>query len=435
MATITAFIRTTVKKADKVNIRFRLTDGRDIQLFHKSNLIVDPNLWDSKKQEIKAKVIFKVEDRTSFNDAVGERKKLIRSIYDSSQELTSELLDLRLDQKLHPEKYTVEEPAEETQSFFQAFDEFLEKHKLSEGRKSHFKVVKRALERYELYRKINLNINSITPDTIRDIEVFMRDELSVFKEFPEIYKAIPESRTPIARGQNTVSGMLVKLRTFCIWMVDEEKATKNPFKKFPIQQAIYGSPFYISNEERNKLYKTNLSRSPELAIQKDIFVFQSLIGCRVGDYYKLTARNIIAGFLEYIARKTKEGHPVTVRVPLNEIAKEILKKYPTKEGTPLLPFISEQHYNIAIREIFTIAGLKRMVTVINPTTREPETRPLNEIASSHLARRSFIGNIYKQVKDPNLVSSLSGHKEGSLPFARYREIDDDMKIELVNMLD
>jgi len=434
MATITAFIRTSVKKADKVNIRFRLTDGRDIQLFHKSTLTVDPSSWDSKKQEIKSKVIFKAEERTAFNDAVAERKKLIRSIYDSSQELTSELLDLRIDQKLFPEKYTIEETKEIAQSFFQAFDEFLDKHKLSKGRKSHFEVVKRALQRYELYRKIKLEANSITPDTIRDIEVFMRDELSVYKEFPEIYKEIQESRTPIARGQNTVSGMLVKLRTFCIWMVDEEKATKNPFKKFSIQQAIYGSPFYISNEERNKLYKKDLSRKQELSIQRDIFVFQCLIGCRVGDLYKLTTRNIIDGYLEYIARKTKEGHPVTVRVPLNETAKEILKKYPTMDGEPLLPFITEQHYNLAIREAFTIAGLKRIVTVINPTTREPETRPLNEIASSHLARRSFIGNIYKQVKDPNLVSSLSGHKEGSLAFARYREIDDEMKQDLVKHL-
>jgi intN1 len=30
---------------------------------------------------------------------------------------------------------------------------------------------------------------------------------------------------------------------------------------------------------------------------------------------------------------------------------------------------------------------------------------------------------------------LSGHKEGSKAFARYRDIDEDMKKELVNMLE
>ena len=54
--------------------------------------------------------------------------------------------------------------------------------------------------------------------------------------------------------------------------------------------------------------------------------------------------------------------------------------------------------------------------------------------SSHLARRTFVGNLYKQVKDPNLVGALSGHKEGSKAFARYRTIDDEMKKELVNLL-
>ena len=39
--------------------------------------------------------------------------------------------------------------------------------------------------------------------------------------------------------------------------------------------------------------------------------------------------------------------------------------------------------------------------------------PLNAIASSHMARRTFIGNIYKLVKDPNLVSVLTGQAEGS----------------------
>ena len=44
-------------------------------------------------------------------------------------------------------------------------------------------------------------------------------------------------------------------------------------------------------------------------------------------------------------------------------------------------------------------------------------------------------NIYKKVKDPNLVASLTGHSEGSKAFNRYREIDTEMKKELVSLLD
>ena len=177
-----------------------------------------------------------------------------------------------------------------------------------------------------------------------------------------------------------------------------------------------------------------MNRHPQLAIQRDIFVFQCLIGCRMGDLIKFTKQSIINGAIEYIPRKTKEGRPLTVRVPLNPTALEIIARYKNCEGDKLLPFISEQKYNVSIKRIFKAAGLKRLVTVINPTTREEEKKVLYEIASSHLARRTFVGNLYKQVKDPNLVGALSGHKEGSRAFARYREIDDEMKKELANLL-
>ncbi|MBR1872190.1 MAG: hypothetical protein IJ795_03165 [Bacteroidales bacterium] len=39
----------------------------------------------------------------------------------------------------------------------------------------------------------------------------------------------------------------------------------------------------------------------------------------------------------------------------------------------------------------------------------------------------------RQVKDPNLVASLTGHAEGSRAFNRYREIDLGMKQDLVKI--
>ncbi len=105
------------------------------------------------------------------------------------------------------------------------------------------------------------------------------------------------------------------------------------------------------------------------------------------------------------------------------------------EKERLLPFISEQKYNVSIKKIFKICSIHRIVTILDPLTNEGVRKPLYEVASSHLARRTFIGNIYKKVKDPNLVSALSGHKEGSKAFSRYRQIDEEMKKELTKYLD
>jgi len=76
-----------------------------------------------------------------------------------------------------------------------------------------------------------------------------------------------------------------------------------------------------------------------------------------------------------------------------------------------------------------------MVDVINPKSGEPTKRPLYELASSHLARRTFIGNLYKLGYDLNLVSFLSGHVHNSQAIARYYVIDDDMSKEMIDALE
>lgn len=441
MASVTAFIRVSKKRIERANVRFRLRDGRNVQLFHTSELEVNPSDWDATRQEIKAKVLYDPEKRAAFNKAVADRKNMILETYNAvsgKEGLTSELLDQEIDKRLHPDRYIVEQPR---QTFFEAYEEFIEKRKLSDWRVWAIQVVIRALKRYELYarrnvdRRFTLDLDTVTPLVLGDFEEFLRNEHTFCEQYPEIYEAVPESRTPQPRGQNTINGILTKLRTFFIWANDVGKTTNNPFKNYIVEECVYGTPYYISIDERNKIYRTNLSRHPQLAIQRDVFVFQCLIGCRVGDLYKLTRENIIDGAVEYIPRKTRDGHPVTVRVPLNDTAKEIIAKYADYAGPSLFPLMAEQQYNKAIKRIFLAAGIKRRVTILNPLTREAEQRPIWEVASSHLARRAFVGNLYKQVKDPNLVGALSGHKEGSRAFARYRDIDEEMKTELVKMLE
>ncbi len=442
MAKVTPFIRVSAdkKKSDKeVNIRFRVAEGRDLKLFYKSDLKIKPDLWSEKNEGIKDRIsvfTMKEADKKNFNQSVADRKKIVSDAFDSLTERTSEALNVAIDKILHPERYII---TEAKKTFFLLFAEFLTKHKLSDVRIKNFRVLGRTLQRYEIYTTIKtkkpftLDIDSLSKDDLHLIDDYFKNEAEYLAMYPDIYKQVSESRQPQQRGQNTISGLLAKFRTFVLWCNKEGHTSNNPFAGYTIPAEVYGTPYYLTIEERNSLFNTDISHRPQLAIQRDIFVFQCVIGCRVGDLLKMTKANIIDGAIEYIPRKTKEGHPVTVQVPLNKIAIEILSRYP--DGAKLLPFISEQKYNDAIKEAFLLAGLTRMVTVINPTTGEQEQRPLNEIASSHLARRTLIGNLYKKVQDPNLVSSLSGHKEGSKAFARYREIDREMRNDLVKLIE
>ena len=445
---VSLIIKKNVKRYDtdsKATIYARLRDGRLVDMVAPTILSINPNLWNDKEEQVKSKVVCDDELRSFYNDETRKIKSYLEKEYQSNkEELTKDWLKVALDKYYNPKKYYTEEEiaAEYKPPLTELFDEFLTKHKLSEVRVKNYRVIKRGIQRYELYTRVTkrgkknfiLYIDEVTPDILRDMWDFFENEYKYFEQYPTIYESIPEKRTPQPRGRNTLLDCFSRIRTFFYWCNDNKKTQNKPFDDFPLEECTYGTPYYITIDERNKIYATNLKRHPLLAIQRDIFVFQCLIGCRVGDLIKMTKANLINGAIEYIPRKTKEGRPLTVRVPFNATAQEIVERYKNCEGNKLLPFISEQKYNVAIKRIFKAAGLKRMVTVVNPTTREEEKRVLYEIASSHLARRTFVGNLYKQVKDPNLVGSLSGHKEGSKAFARYREIDDEMKKELVNLL-
>jgi len=442
---VSEFIRKTANKNDTnsvATIYFRLRDGeKDIKAA--SELTINRNHWSAEKQGYKDRVALVLEeDKLRLNNDIRNIVSIITKTY--TKDADSEWLSETIERYHHPQRFkTEEEIAQESKpTLIELFDLFLTKHKLSEVRAKNYRVIRRGLQRYELYvratkrgqKKFVLYVDDVTPDILRDIWDFFENEYKYFEQYPTIYESIPEKRTPQPRGRNTLLDCFSRIRTFFYWCNDNKKTHNKPFDDFPLEECTYGTPYYITIDERNKIYATNLKRHPQLAIQRDIFVFQCLIGCRVGDLIKMTKANLINGAIEYIPRKTKEGRPLTVRVPLNAIAQEIVERYKNCEDNKLLPFISEQKYNVAIKRIFKAAGLKRMVTVINPTTRDEEKRVLYEIASSHLARRTFVGNLYKQVKDPNLVGSLSGHKEGSKAFARYREIDDEMKRELVDLL-
>ena len=117
----------------------------------------------------------------------------------------------------------------------------------------------------------------------------------------------------------------------------------------------------MSEEDRKGISKIHL---PEYGVQRDIFIFQCFIGCRVGDLLNLTPGNIVDGILTYTPHKTKDNgdQAVQARVPLHPKAMELVKKYEgvSKQGM-LFPFISAQKYNDSIKKVFKMAGITRNV--------------------------------------------------------------------------
>lgn len=102
--------------------------------------------------------------------------------------------------------------------------------------------------------------------------------------------------------------------------------------------------------------------------------------------------------------------------------------------TKLQPFISSQKYNDYIKVVLTKCGITRLVTVLNSITRKEEKQSINKIGSSHMARRTFIANIYNKVPDHNIIGSMTGNVDGSRAFAMYRIVEDEVKESLADIL-
>ncbi len=467
MAQTNYYLGKAVNSAGESEINLRLYVSRDIRIRAASGIWVDRKRW-GKKNDINIPLIqgeereLLLEKRSKLKALTDYLENIINTSEDKST-IDRPFIEKQIKKFHKPTRKSVA-PTEE--SFFDVMGRYLSTHKLSVARQKNFKVIMRSLRRFELFKKkeghrgFKMSFANLSVDLLHQIEDFLGNEKDAFLKYPDIYEEIPYSTKvavktpkrkrpprldengneipkgmPKPRGQNSVADMMLRFRSFIIWANDNGYTSNNPFKHFTIGEIVYGTPIYITNRERNRLLETDLSDNKELETQRDIFVFQCLIGCRVSDLYKMTYKSIIDGAIEYIPRKTKEDRAITVRVPLNDTAKRLITKYQDYERGSLFPFNTEQDYNRKIKEAFKRAGLDRMVTVLDQQTREEIQKPLYEVASSHMARRSFIGNIYKKVKDPNLVGALSGHKEGSKVFARYRTIDDDMKKELIGMLE
>lgn len=235
-------------------------------------------------------------------------------------------------------------------------------------------------------------------------------------------------RTEAPRGHNTVCSVLRRLRAVCGWLKRRGLCERSPFEAYTQSMTeVYGTPYFLNAAELNALAAARLDgRDAEL---RDVFVFQCLTGCRVSDLMRLTRANVADGMLRYIARKTGRTRPVELRVPLCDTALAILERHAA--DSRLLPFPPLHSYNAGIRRLLRRCGITRTVGVVDPVSGLERMVAVCDVAGSHLARRSFVGNLYRLARDPGIVGALSGHKEGSAAFARYRCIDDDIKRELV----
>lgn len=441
---IEIFRRTTKTGGDaKENVRLRLVDGRSISFYHKTGvkaLSSDLDKFDKDGSLKKRVTLYNKELHDTIKTHIDAMEKVYTNAKDKGTALDGVIFERLVDEELHPEKYAQEN---KPKTFFDLADEYLKQATFSDGYRKQICVTLRAISRYEGFvratgnSKFVFDAETIDRDVIEGFQDYVRNEYDLSQEYPEIFKRLVASypvcvnegiHRPISNhGENSVHNRLKQMRVMWNWLLQTHRVTNNPFADFKNSKESYGTPYYLALTERDQIASAQMP-TEALTRQRDIFIFQCYVGCRVSDLMTFTEKNIVDDILQYIPLKTHlEKDPTTARVPLHPTAKALIEKYRGQDAKGrLFPFTAPQKYNNSLKRIFEIAGINRNVAVRNSLTGKDELKPLYEVASSHLARKTFVANLYLKIQDPSIISKMSGHSENSEAFSRYRKIEDEI---------
>lgn len=324
------------------------------------------------------------------------------------------------------------------------FERYLSENQFNSWHNQALTSVMHKLERYEAWQgflaeqeDFHLYLEDFTFEEMERYHEYLSHEYEYRDAYPEFYDQFHLVKSIDIRplSKNAIHTGITRLEMFLNWCVKQGYLTDLSFRRFRCDGEVYGVPYYLTIEERDYIMDFDLSQYPRLELHRDKFVFQCMIGCRCDDLDHMTWDCIHGDFIEFIPHKNLlNGHAEVVRFPMTDKMRIILERQDPNCATFFFPYCQET-YRVDIKDVLRKTGINRKVTILDPQTRKGIQRPICEVAASHLARRTFIANLYNKVKDQSLISSLTGHVDESKAFARYRAISDDTKKSVIGLME
>ncbi|MBK5722176.1 site-specific integrase [Dysgonomonas sp. Marseille-P4677] len=435
MATVKAFIRTS-KNNNEVTIRFRLSDGRSVQIFHVSELVVKPDVWDNKEQCIKKRVLYNEEARQKLNTAVNDRKALILKVYNlemNKEGLTSEWLDTAVDKALYPEKY---KPQLKIDTLFKFTEQFIadapnRKDKttgrlLTYNNIQQYKATEKHLKAFAAkIRKKDFRFDEINQLFYDGFTAYLQNEIQAIDENGK--PKIDENNKPVLLKEAFTANSVGKHIRILKLMLNEATMqginTSNYYNSFHVFTEEVDT-VYLTETELQQLKDKDFSKSPYLDRVRDWFLLLAWTGCRFSDLEKVGKTDIKDGFITFRQQKTN----TKVTIPLHPVVLEILEKYNFNLPEP----ITNQRFNEYIKEVAKLAGINsvELVTTTIGGKLETSQHPKWKLVSSHTGRRSFCTNMYKRGLPTLMIMSISGHKTEK-SFLKYIKVKQSEHAELM----
>lgn len=457
---ISVYLSSAPKGSADIRLRqvcFRVREGA-ADLRTRTSLLADPEYWDDTIPGYRRTSKLTAREINELNKKIEDITVLIHEQYSENRDgswLRSLVKKYLVDCEGVTDSNNAPSMEPQPQNAFQAndadpdslleqFRRFNESRNVCKRRLCSLRGTLKKLERYQEYKRqiegrkgFTLYLDTLSATDMQDIWDYMMNEYRHYEEHPEFYSQFTfvSGKIPVPLSHNFMTSIYRHIRSFLNWSVKNGLTQNEQWRGFSVKNEVYGTPIFLTLDERDQILNTDLSHFPRLERHRDMFIFQCLVGCRVGDLYRLTTDNIHDGFLEYYPHKSRGKNDTLCRVPLNDKAKALLAKYSGTCADKLFPCMNQLMYTEDIKVVTMIAGVTRKVVVQDPKTREAVERPIYLEVTTHTARKTFIANLYRLVKDPSLIASMTGHTEHSKAFRRYRAIGEDMKKELVTMID
>ena len=260
---VTAFIRKTAAKnniTDQARVYFRVRDIGGVDIKAASELSINPNHWSPERQGYKPRVaLVSEEKKMGFDKDVQQITHLITKEYHRG--VDGNWLKSLIEEYHHPGiNARGGNKADEYLLSYQIRKYIEETPLADESRKHHLDNLNKVL-RYERFRHevlhqrgFHLCIDTITADDIRDFKLWMQEEHKYVDMYPVFYRNEVRRNVEQKRSENSMSGSLYRIRTVIKWCIKRGLTRNNPFDQYQIARPMYGDPFYLTLEERDKVY-------------------------------------------------------------------------------------------------------------------------------------------------------------------------------------
>lgn len=151
-------------------------------------------------------------------------------------------------------------------------EQYLAEHPMSKGSVLAYKPTIKKLQRYEAFKReiegkegFTLYCETIRPEDYLDFREYIINDYIYYNDYPEFYEKFDMGSHPPKQPSSTwVIDVMHHLHIVGHWCIRMGFTTNRSCDAFTIPAAVHGTPYYLTLEERDKVFHADLSMKPEL---------------------------------------------------------------------------------------------------------------------------------------------------------------------------